>query len=88
MNYLNLLKQRKEGCFIFGGEALVKVTSNGKGGRNQHLVLSFLNQFPQGKTITLLSAASDGIDGNSFSAGAVINNTSLRKSKIIKSKYE
>lgn len=80
---LEFIKTKEEGCFIFGGEALVKVTSNGKGGRNQHLVLSFLNQFPQGKTITLLSAASDGIDGNSFSAGAVIDNTSLRKTKLL-----
>ena len=80
---LEFIKTKKEGCFIFGGEALVKVTSNGKGGRNQHLVLSFLNQFPKDKTITLLSAASDGIDGNSFSAGAVINNKSLKKAKLL-----
>jgi len=78
---LTFIENKKEGCFIFGGEALVKVTSNGKGGRNQHLILSFLNKFPKDKKVTILSAASDGIDGNSNSAGAVIDNTSLEKAK-------
>jgi len=78
---LTFIENKKEGCFIFGGEALVKVTSNGKGGRNQHLILSFLNKFPKDKKVTILSAASDGIDGNSKSAGAVIDNTSLEKAK-------
>ncbi|MAC83773.1 MAG: glycerate dehydrogenase [Arcobacter sp.] len=80
---LSFIQTKKEGCFIFGGEALVKVTSNGKGGRNQHLILSFLNKFPIDKTITILSAASDGIDGNSNSAGAVINKESLEKAKVL-----
>lgn len=80
---LEFIKTKKEGCFIFGGEALVKVTSNGKGGRNQHLILSFLNKFPKDKKLTILSAASDGIDGNSNSAGAVINKESLEKAKLL-----
>ena len=69
--------------FYFWWEALVKVTSNGKGGRNQHLILSFLNKFPKDRTITILSAASDGIDGNSSSAGAIINNNSLEKAELL-----
>lgn len=80
---LKFIETKKEGCFIFGGEALVKVTSNGKGGRNQHLILSFLEKFPKNKSITILSAASDGIDGNSNSAGAIINNQSLKKAKLL-----
>ena len=82
-NLLEFIKTKKEGCYIFGGEALVKVTSNGRGGRNQHLCLSFLNKFPRDRTITLLSAASDGIDGNSNSAGAIINNHSLEKAELL-----
>jgi glycerate-2-kinase len=77
------IKNTEEGCFIFGGEALVKVTSNGKGGRNQHLILSFLDRFPKNKKINILSAASDGIDGNSNSAGAIINNKSLEKVELL-----
>ncbi|MAD42528.1 MAG: glycerate dehydrogenase [Arcobacter sp.] len=80
---LQFIETKKEGCFIFGGEALVKVTSNGKGGRNQHLVLSFLDRFPKDKKITILSAASDGVDGNSNSAGAIIDNNSLKKAELL-----
>jgi len=78
---LNFINTKKEGCFIFGGEALVQVTKNGKGGRNQHLILSLLNNFPTNKDVTILSAASDGIDGNSNSAGAVIDKMSLEQAK-------
>lgn len=80
---LKFIDSKNEGCFIFGGEALVQVTSNGKGGRNQHLILSFLDKFPKNKKLTLLSAASDGIDGNSNSAGAVIDQKSLEKTKLL-----
>ena len=76
---LRFIDSQKEGCFIFGGEALVQVTKNGKGGRNQHLILSLLEKFPKNKKLTILSAASDGIDGNSSSAGAIIDNSSLDK---------
>ena len=78
---LEFIKNKEEGCFIFGGEALVKVTADGKGGRNQHLILSFLDKFPKNRKMTILSAASDGIDGNSNSAGAVIDNETLEKVK-------
>lgn len=80
---IEFIKTKKEGCFIFGGEALVKVTANGKGGRNQHLILSFLDKFPKDRNITILSAASDGIDGNSNSAGAIIDNHSLEKAELL-----
>jgi len=76
---LNFIHNKEEGCFIFGGEALVSVTKDGKGGRNQHLVLSLLEKFPEHKNLTILSAASDGIDGNSNSAGAIIDNNSLKE---------
>lgn len=78
LNYLlDFINENKKGCFIFGGEATVKVKGDGKGGRNQHLVLSFLNSFPKDKEILFLSGASDGIDGNSSSAGAVVDNSVL-----------
>lgn len=76
---LNLCSTKEEGCYIFGGEATVNVKGSGKGGRNQHLVLSFLNSFPKDKEIVFLSAASDGVDGNSDASGAIIDNETLKK---------
>lgn len=65
--------QENRHCYIFGGESTVLVQGGGKGGRNQHLCLSILKQL-EGKTdITFLSAATDGVDGNSDAAGAVID---------------
>jgi len=60
-------------CYIAGGEATVVVHGNGKGGRNQHLALCFLNLLKGDEDITFLSAATDGIDGNSTAAGAIID---------------
>jgi hydroxypyruvate reductase len=49
-------------------------TSAGAGGRNQHLALYVATQLhPADGPIAVLSAGSDGIDGNSPAAGAVID---------------
>ncbi len=60
-------------CFIFGGEATVNVRGEGRGGRNQHLALSVLQLLEGKNDITFLSAATDGVDGNSEAAGALID---------------
>ncbi len=60
-------------CFIFGGEATVNVRGEGRGGRNQHLVLSVLEYLIGDNDVTFLSAATDGVDGNSDAAGALID---------------
>ncbi len=78
---LEFCEKKEQGCFIFGGEATVNVSGNGKGGRNQHLVLSFLNSYPKDKDIVFLSGASDGIDGNSDACGAIIDANTLKKAQ-------
>lgn len=60
-------------CYLLGGEATVVVSGEGKGGRNQHLCLSLLDLLEGDTDITFLSAATDGIDGNSQAAGALID---------------
>ncbi len=66
-------KQDKEHCYLFGGESTVVVTGEGRGGRNQHLCLSVLNLLDGKSDITFLSAATDGVDGNTTAAGALID---------------
>ncbi|MBL7960217.1 glycerate kinase, partial [bacterium] len=58
-------------CLIFGGETTVTIRGNGRGGRNQELCLSALNEFRAMPYITILSAGTDGIDGQSDAAGTV-----------------
>ena len=62
-------KEAKEQVLLFGGEPTVQVTGNGNGGRNQELCLWVLKQR---NDFTFLSAGTDGIDGNSDAAGAVV----------------
>lgn len=64
----------EEECIIFGGECTVALQGNGQGGRNQHAALLALKKIQdQALNITFLSAGTDGIDGNSDAAGAVVS---------------
>ncbi len=65
-------------CLISGGEVTVKVTNGGTGGRNQHFAL-YCAQKIAGENITVLSAGTDGIDGNSPAAGAVADGTTAQR---------
>lgn len=73
----------KPACIIQGGETTVKVTGQGKGGRNQHFVLAALNELHkrQGETgadnMCILSGGTDGTDGPTDATGAVIDQETL-----------
>ncbi|HMK23629.1 MAG TPA: DUF4147 domain-containing protein [Terriglobales bacterium] len=67
-------------CLISGGEVTVKVTNGGTGGRNQQFAL-YCAQKIAGESIAVLSAGTDGIDGNSPAAGAVVDGTSVGRTK-------
>jgi hydroxypyruvate reductase len=63
-------------CLVSGGEVTVKVTNGGVGGRNQQFALACALKIA-GENVTVLSAGSDGIDGNSPAAGAIVDGTTL-----------
>jgi glycerate 2-kinase len=65
-------------CLISGGEVTVKVSNGGVGGRNQQFALACAGKIA-GENITVLSAGTDGIDGNSTAAGAVADGTTLAR---------
>ena len=67
-------------CLISGGEVTVKVTNGGIGGRNQQFALACAERIA-GENVTVLSAGTDGIDGNSTAAGAVADGTTLQRAK-------
>ncbi len=64
-------------CLISGGETTVTVKGAGKGGRNQELALSFAMDIAGEKGITLLSAGTDGTDGPTDAAGAVVDGRTI-----------
>jgi hydroxypyruvate reductase len=59
-------------CLIFGGETTVRVTGDGTGGRNQELALSAAIEFAYLEKVALMTLATDGIDGPTPAAGAVV----------------
>ncbi|MGB8769293.1 MAG: DUF4147 domain-containing protein [Candidatus Korobacteraceae bacterium] len=68
-------------CLISGGEVTVKVGAQpGLGGRNQQFAL-YCAQKIVGENITVLSAGTDGIDGNSDAAGAVVDGTTVERAR-------
>lgn len=76
------LEQCHIDCVISGGEPTVVLPPSsirGLGGRNQHLVLSFLNWFdhnggwPQESEMAFVSGGTDGEDGPTDAAGAYVD---------------
>lgn len=64
-------------CWIYGGETTVTIRGNGKGGRNQELALAAaleLRGMPQG---CLISIATDGEDGPTDAAGAIVDGNTI-----------
>ena len=80
---LESLAQARNGkriALIADGEVSCPVTGNGMGGRNSAFVLACVEQIA-GRDITILSAGTDGIDGNSPAAGAIADGTTLERAR-------
>jgi glycerate 2-kinase len=72
-SYRNNNEIPKPVCLLFGGETTVKVSGDAKGGRNQHLALTLALKIRDIQGVTILAGGTDGNDGNSEMAGAVID---------------
>ena len=66
-------------CLVYGGETTLRVNGNGTGGRNQHMALYMSTLLKAGNGITLLSAGTDGNDGPTSVAGAVVDTNTFEK---------
>jgi len=75
-----LRRQMSPVCLISGGEVTVKVTNGGAGGRNQQFALACAEKMPD-EEITVLSAGTDGVDGNSPAAGAVADGGTAERAR-------
>jgi len=87
---LDALKERTGGkpvCLLSGGEFSCPVVGNGIGGRNLETALRCAMAFDKRRQqeerglehLVVLSAGTDGVDGNSPAAGAVADEASLRR---------
>jgi hydroxypyruvate reductase len=69
-------------CAISGGEFSCPVRGDGQGGRNLETALRCaISLHNQKDTVVVLSAGTDGIDGNSPAAGAIADETTIQKAR-------
>ncbi len=76
-----LRQQHRRVCLISGGEVTVKIVRDaGIGGRNQQFALACASKIA-GENFCVLGAGTDGIDGNSPAAGAVVDGSTLSRAQ-------
>ena len=69
-------------CIVSSGETTVRVTGDGKGGRNQEFALACAAALSTlGATAALASVGTDGIDGPTDAAGAIADDTTLDRAR-------
>lgn len=73
-----LREQAQAGLHIWGGETTVVLPQQpGRGGRNQHLALAAAQELAGTEHISLLAVATDGSDGPTDDAGAIVDGGTL-----------
>ncbi|WP_457558167.1 glycerate kinase type-2 family protein [Candidatus Harpocratesius sp.] len=89
---LSSLSKKFPYALIGTGELTVTLKGDGKGGRNQEMLLSFLLNLLRNKTKTsssiwntydfvIVACAFDGLEGNSPATGAIIDSSTLERMK-------
>jgi len=68
-------------CLLAGGETTVTVRGSGRGGRNQELALAAVDELSGVENVLLISLATDGDDGPTDAAGAVVNGETRRRAE-------
>jgi len=74
------LLQAGPGVHVWGGETHVQLPANpGRGGRNQHLALAAARVLAGHEGVRLLAVGTDGSDGNSHDAGALVDGRTVAR---------
>ena len=76
-----LSKRPRPFCLIAGGETTVTIKGNGKGGRNQEVALAAVDELADIKDVMLIALATDGEDGPTNAAGAVVTGETSQRAK-------
>jgi len=75
-------------CLISGGEFSCPVRGNGVGGRNAETALRLAIEMDENRkrnteSLAVLSAGTDGVDGNSPAAGAIATDNTIERAKFL-----
>ena len=72
---------QRPACVISGGETTVKIRGQGLGGRNQEFALAAAIDLAGLSDVAILSAGTDGTDGPTDAAGAIVDGTTLARAE-------
>ena len=73
----------KPACILSGGETTVTIKGNGLGGRNQEFALAGALEISGIEKVVILSGGTDGTDGPTDAAGALVDHTTVQRAKTI-----
>ena len=73
---------KRPACLLIGGEPTLKVSGKGKGGRNQEFALQVLDKNIE-KPYLFLACGTDGTDGPTDAAGAIVTHGTLQKAELL-----
>jgi hydroxypyruvate reductase len=77
----SIQKMNRPFCLMAGGETTVTLKGKGKGGRNQELALGAVDALAGLENVMLVTLATDGEDGPTDAAGAVLTGESAQRAK-------
>jgi hydroxypyruvate reductase/glycerate 2-kinase len=73
LNGQSEISQKSPQALVFQGESYLEVKGEGAGGRNQHLALLLALSLEGQHPVSVLSLATDGVDGPTDAAGALVS---------------
>ncbi len=81
--FLDALRATDADGLVWGGESTVTLpATHGRGGRNSHLALHAARLLRAGERFTILAAGTDGTDGPTSDAGAMIDEGTIERCEI------
>jgi glycerate 2-kinase len=82
-DFVEALRGTPSDGIVWGGETTVELPGyHGRGGRNTHVALNAAKLLRAGETLTILAAGTDGTDGATTDAGAVIDAGTLERAEL------
>lgn len=82
LEFKNILStMQRPFCMLAGGESTVTIKGNGIGGRNQELALAAVDVLAGLKDVMFIAIATDGEDGPTDAAGAVVTGESAQRAE-------
>ncbi len=81
--FLDALRATHADGIVWGGESTVKLSDrHGRGGRNTHLALLAAKRLQPGEGLTILAVGTDGTDGATGDAGAIVDAGTIERAEL------